>query len=184
MNPRIRSVIITGSVLVFLLVFFIIIYNENVGGPATCQGPHNQLRRPVIPSVISQSYSGPYPAHSGIDYAGPAGSKVRAVAKGKVVVVRKLTTSYGKHVIIQHACGKRSLYAHLRSIRVRQGQKIKQGQVIGRRGSTGNSTGPHLHFEISSGGRTVNPAPWITDRGPGYGGYDPSAPKDNGSDLN
>ena len=173
-------IISLSVVIVVVLLAITFTYYTGVGGPSTCGGPHNQLRRPVAPAIVTQKYSGPYPNHSGIDYAGSRGTKVRAVAPGRVILVRKLTTSYGKHVKIKHACGKVSLYAHLMSIRVHQGQKVGKGKVVGRRGSTGNSTGPHVHFEIYSNGHTINPDPWIKNRGRGYGGYDPSGAKDKG----
>lgn len=76
------------------------------------------------------------------------GNPVRARWAGRVVTVRYLTYSYGRHVKIAHPNGRTTLYAHLSRIVVRPGQRVRYGQLIGRVGSTGNSTGPHLHFEV------------------------------------
>lgn len=123
------------------------------------QRAHGQLKTPIKAGKfrISQGYHG---RHDGIDFAANSGTAIRSVAQGRVVKVRKWRTSYGKHVVIKHAGG-RTLSAHMRSIRVRKGQKVRRGQVIGRVGSTGNSSGPHLHFVLSKRGRSVNPTPWI-----------------------
>lgn len=76
------------------------------------------------------------------------GNKVRAWRGGRVVDVTKLRSSYGKHVEVRHPGGRETLYAHLSRIRVHRGQRVRCGKTLGRVGSTGNSTGPHLHFEI------------------------------------
>lgn len=85
--------------------------------------------------------------HTGIDYACPAGTPILASADG---IVRRSAFDgggYGKYVTIEHGSGAATLYAHLNSRDVIEGQCVKQGDVIGLSGSTGNSTGPHLHFE-------------------------------------
>lgn len=121
--------------------------------------PQGQLVVPVKPGAfrVSQPFHG---GHAGIDLAAPTGTPVRSVAHGRVLKVRKWRHSYGKHVVIKHPGG-RSLSAHLSGIRVRKGQRVRPGQMIGRVGSTGNSTGPHLHFVLKKRGRTVNPAGYI-----------------------
>ena len=99
-----------------------------------------------------------YRAHHGIDYAAPTGRKVFATADGKVIFKGR-KGGYGKTIIIRHKGGYRSLYAHMhRYAKVKVGQWIKQGKHIGYVGSTGRSTGPHLHFGIYKNGRAVNPA--------------------------
>ena len=119
----------------------------------------HKLVVPVKPGQfrISQGF---HAGHDGIDLAAPVGTRVRAVAGGRVTTVHKWNYSYGKHVVIKHR-GSSSLYAHMSRINVHKGQKIKRGQVIGRVGSTGNSTGPHLHFVLKKHGRSVNPARFI-----------------------
>ena len=85
--------------------------------------------------------------HTGIDYGCPEGTPILASEAGSVVFAGWDTTGYGNCVIIQHPDGNATLYAHLKAITVRLGQKVERSQVIGYSGSTGNSTGPHLHFE-------------------------------------
>lgn len=123
------------------------------------QRAHGQVKPPIKPGKfrISQAY---HRGHGGVDFAARRGTPIRSVDSGRVVRVRKWRTSYGKHVVIKHRGGK-TLSAHMSGIRVRQGQRVRRGQVIGRVGSTGNSTGPHLHFVLRKRGRAVNPAPYI-----------------------
>src|SRR5690606_33719555 len=94
-----------------------------------------------------------YPGHYGADYAAPSGTPIYAVKGGTVTVAKDLTTSYGKHVGISHPDGWYSLYAHMSRRRVGDGAKVRQGQRIGDVGTTGNSTGNHLHLETRMGGR-------------------------------
>lgn len=94
--------------------------------------------------------------HEGIDIAASVGTKVHAVADGTVVIARQ-DDSYGKYVKVKHKDGIYSLYAHLKNINVKQGQAIKQNAVIGVVGVTGETNGPHLHFEIIEDGKNVNP---------------------------
>ncbi len=123
------------------------------------QRPHGQLAVPVKPGTfrVSQRF---HHGHRALDFAARKGTPVRSVAYGRVVKVRKWRTSYGKHVVVRHPGG-RTLSAHMSGIRVRKGQRVRPGQVLGRVGSTGNSTGPHLHFVLKKRGRTVNPAGYI-----------------------
>ena len=116
--------------------------------------------RPVNSYVTTGLYysSGRY--HGAVDFgaSGVNGMPVYAVADGIVVTTNTWTTSYGNHVIIAHANGLYTLYAHGQagSICVSEGQAVKQGQQIMRVGSTGNSTGPHLHFEVRVSPGTYN----------------------------
>ena len=88
--------------------------------------------------------------HTGIDYACPEGTPVLASAEGIIVFAGWDSTGYGNCVVIQHNDNNASLYAHLSRICVVLRQKVEQGQIIGYSGNTGNSTGPHLHFETRS----------------------------------
>ena len=98
-----------------------------------------------------------YRAHLGVDYAAPTGRKVHSTADGKIIYKGR-KGGYGKTVMIRHKSGYKSLYAHLNSYaRVKVGSWVKQGTFIGRVGSTGRSTGPHLHFGLYKNGRAVNP---------------------------
>jgi murein DD-endopeptidase MepM/ murein hydrolase activator NlpD len=104
--------------------------------------------------------------HAGIDLAGGTGSPIRAAAAGTVVSAG-WEGGYGKAVRIKHADGTVTMYAHNSALLVGRGEKVAAGQQIAREGSTGNSTGPHLHFEVRVGGSPVNPAKWLRDRGVG-----------------
>ena len=94
--------------------------------------------------------------HSGVDLAAPAGTPVRAIAPGHVTVLDS-ATGYGLHIVIDHGNGLSSLYGHLSSVTVLSGDTVAAGDVIGAVGSTGNSTGPHLHFEIRRDGIPEDP---------------------------
>ncbi len=101
-----------------------------------------------------------YEYHTGIDIKAPYGAPVHATADG-VVIYAGWYGEYGKVVIIRHPSGYKTLYAHLSRIKVRCRQKVKAGQVIGYIGSTGRSTGPHLHYEVRLGHRYLNPLKFI-----------------------
>jgi murein DD-endopeptidase MepM/ murein hydrolase activator NlpD len=95
-------------------------------------------------------------AHTGVDYAAPTGTPVMSVADG-VVVESSYQGAYGNMVVVQHNGQQATVYAHLSRMQVKRGQSIKQGDVIGAVGTTGLSTGPHLHFEFRVNGRHVDP---------------------------
>ncbi|MBV6624232.1 MAG: peptidoglycan DD-metalloendopeptidase family protein [Rivularia sp. (in: Bacteria)] len=103
--------------------------------------------------------------HKGIDIAAPTGTPIRAAADGVVVSAGWNRGGYGKLVDIRHADGTLTRYAHNSKIIVRKGQRVQQGQMISKMGSTGFSTGPHLHFEIRKGGKkAVNPIAFLPPR--------------------
>ena len=95
-------------------------------------------------------------AHLGVDYAAPTGTPVISVADG-VVTESSYQGAYGNMVVIQHNARQSTVYAHLSRMNVKRGQSIKQGDVVGAVGTTGLSTGPHLHFEFRINGRHVDP---------------------------
>lgn len=108
--------------------------------------------------------SGQY--HGGIDFPCPTGSKVVAAQKGIVITVKRLDYSYGYYVMIYHGTDAKgrsvvTLYAHNSSILVSVGDTVKKGQQIAKSGSTGNSTGPHCHFELRLDGARVNPKNYL-----------------------
>jgi murein DD-endopeptidase MepM/ murein hydrolase activator NlpD len=102
--------------------------------------------------------------HAGIDLAAGVGAPISAVAAGTVISAGR-EGGYGQAVRVQHADDTVTLYAHLSDVLVAAGQRVTAGLSLGREGSTGNSTGPHLHFEVRVGGVPVDPAPWLRARG-------------------
>lgn len=95
--------------------------------------------------------------HNGVDFAANRGTPIYASRSGTVTTVRSLQTSYGNYVVINHGDGYSSLYAHMDYYVVSEGEYVSQGELIGYVGSTGNSSGPHLHFTVFYNGSTVNP---------------------------
>ncbi len=106
----------------------------------------------------------PYqPLHTGIDIAGSAGDPIAAFMKGKVIYADGISWGYGKHIIIDNGNNVSSLYGHLGQIYVKKDQEVQQGQIIGAEGSTGWSTGPHLHFQTNVYGIPVNPRVFLSN---------------------
>ena len=95
--------------------------------------------------------------HSGVDFVGPSGEPIYAVYDGTVETVQKNSGGYGWHVVINHGGGIKSLYGHMSGFNVCVGQKVLGGQQIGVIGSTGQSTGPHLHLTMYAGGDLIDP---------------------------
>lgn len=135
----------------------IIIPNGSIDNPAPTPAIPTSTGQFAWPTTgnISQYASWWHPG--AIDIAAPIGTPIRAVYNGRVIKVEKLTTGYGWHVITDHEDGLTSLYAHMSEIKVEQGQTISKDDVIGLVGSTGRSTGPHLHFEVKRGTTYVDP---------------------------
>lgn len=104
--------------------------------------------------------TGKYTKHNGIDIGGPNGCNIIA-SKSGTVIVSEYSSSYGHYIIINHGGGCTTTYAHLSSRLVSVGASVSQGQVIGKEGSTGWSTGPHLHFEVSFNGVRYNPLNYV-----------------------
>ena len=102
--------------------------------------------------------------HTGLDLASP-NTRIVAAADGVVAAVGSGTTGYGNYVIIVHGGGLVTLYGHLTASMVTVGQTVTQGQQVGVEGSTGNSTGVHLHFEVRLNGTPVDPSPYLPPRG-------------------
>lgn len=108
----------------------------------------------------SDPFSGGPAFHAGLDFKGPTGAPVYAAARGRVAFVGR-HAGYGNSVEIDHGNGLRTRYAHMSEFRARSGESVRAGQVIGAVGSTGRSTGPHLHFEVRLHGQPVNPRPFL-----------------------
>ncbi len=98
--------------------------------------------------------------HHGVDLAAPEQSPIRAIASGQVVYADPYA-GYGNLVVLRHDDGMTSHYGHCRTIKVTIGQRVRPGQMIATVGNTGISTGPHLHFEIRSGGEPLNPETFL-----------------------
>lgn len=126
----------------------------SVAGGSIGKGP---WVKPVA-AGIGNGYLG-YPGHYGVDFPVGIGTPVHAVSNAIVSKVASLTSSYGRHIFLRHADGLVTVYAHLSQLMASVGQHVKTGQVIGRSGNTGNSTGPHLHFETRVGGGYPGPNP-------------------------
>lgn len=95
--------------------------------------------------------------HEGMDFTAPTGTEIYATGDGVVEKVKNSLRGYGKHVVVNHDFGYKTLYAHLNDFNVRRGQRVKRGDVVGYVGSTGLSTAPHLHYEVEKDGSAVNP---------------------------
>ncbi|MCU0283817.1 MAG: peptidoglycan DD-metalloendopeptidase family protein [Candidatus Nanopelagicales bacterium] len=98
--------------------------------------------------------------HTGVDLGAPSGTPIRATAAG-IVLINASGGPYGNHTLVSHGNGLFSMYAHQSRFGAEEGQELKQGDVVGYVGSTGYSTGPHLHFEIHVGGKPYDPMGWF-----------------------
>jgi len=97
--------------------------------------------------------------HAGLDIAAPRGASVGAAATGRVTWAAPLAGGWGNLVVVAHADGVRTMYAHLSTISVKVGQRVETGSRLGTVGATGDATGPHLHFEVRLRGAAVDPRP-------------------------
>ena len=107
-------------------------------------------------------FSGQMEFHRGLDFAAKRGTPVYATADG-IIVLSKWNSGYGKYIKIDHQNGYKTMYGHLSKWLVRKNMKVKAGDIIGKVGSTGNSTGNHLHYEVIFNNRKVNPKGYIKD---------------------
>ena len=130
------------------------------------------VKLPRVPSSVSSALSMLWPTtarritqyfswrHSGVDIAGPPSNKIVAAANG-VVEISGWQRGYGNTVLINHGNGKKTRYGHASKLFVRSGEHVAKGETIAMVGSTGRSTGPHLHFEVLVSGRYVNPLTFV-----------------------
>jgi murein DD-endopeptidase MepM/ murein hydrolase activator NlpD len=95
--------------------------------------------------------------HTGMDFTAKIGTPIYATGDGYVITADGSGRGYGNHVVINHGYGYQTLYGHMSRIKIRRGQSVKRGEVIGFVGNTGTSTAPHLHYEVRKGGRPINP---------------------------
>ena len=112
-------------------------------------------------SMVSCEYGTGYAGHTGMDLAVPLGTPVYAVADGTVLFTRASSGGYGIHLAINHGGGIVTLSAHNSRLLVGEGQRVSQGDMIALSGDTGNSTGPHLHFEFVVSGQHQNPRNYL-----------------------
>ncbi|MDF0557096.1 peptidoglycan DD-metalloendopeptidase family protein, partial [Kamptonema sp. UHCC 0994] len=148
--------------------------------PTNKEGNSNQIENPLPPVQpsptwqkplanyrIERGFTGPYPAgHQGIDLAANLGNPVEAAKNGTVSFVGWYPSNqdnggYGLYVKVNHGNGEETVYAHLSQTLVTVGQQVTADTIIGKVGSTGNSTGPHLHFEVRVNGVAKNPQNYI-----------------------
>lgn len=127
--------------------------------------------KPVQTAALTSNYGprthpvlGGTRMHSGLDLAGPVGTPIYATADGYVGRA-SYQGAYGNLVELEHGAGTQTRYAHLSSMLVRPGQRVTKGQMIARMGSTGRSTGSHLHYEVRLDGRAVNPELFVRTEG-------------------
>ena len=136
---------------------------KSSGNKANTKIEKNYFILPVSGGVNTSYFGdtiGRSASHKGHDWAVPAGTVVMASADGQVELAY-YSNSYGYNVLIRHNNGMETRYAHLSSLSVEKGQFVKQSQIIGFSGSTGDSTGPHLHFEIIKNNVKVNPLNYL-----------------------
>lgn len=101
--------------------------------------------------------------HTGLDFTAPKGTQIQATGDAIVLSVKKERSGYGWHVELDHGFGYTTLYGHMSRIDVKQGQRVKRGEVLGLVGSTGTSTAPHLHYEVTYMGKKVDPIHYCMD---------------------
>ena len=130
--------------------------------------PKAVISQPFGPSrlVLEPPYGGFPHFHTGIDLVEPFGSPVYAADDGVVALVGSSSSGYGRYVVIAHSGGLDTLYGHLSTTLVKVGQLVNQGQTVGLEGSTGNSTGPHLHFELRIKQQPIDPTPYLPPGAP------------------
>lgn len=128
------------------------IFPVDVSGFVYLSSPYGMRYHPI---------SGNYTMHNGVDFAAYLGTPTYA-AKSGVVTTARYGSGWGNYVVINHGDGFSTLYAHFDTIKVSEGDIVSRGQIIGTVGSTGNSTGPHLHFTMYYNGDTVNPMLYVS----------------------
>ena len=163
-------------------------YDHGSMGHTGVGGPVSQGHQNVTPVPRGTPVTSPYGQrgggaktkgfHAGIDFGAKLGTKVYAHDSGVVTIVGN-GGGYGNYIEIDHG-SYRTRYAHLKQISVSRGQKVSGGTVIGLSGNTGNSTGPHLHFEVLVNGKKVNPAPYLQGATSGTPGSKTTTPTGSG----
>ena len=132
--------------------------SKTLNRPKPALDPDYLFAWPLV-GYVTQEYSS---SHRAIDIGAPYGSKVYAARAGSVIHTGWAETGYGYTVIVEHGDGYRTLYSHLKGTWVSAGQWVERGQLIGEVGSTGNSSGPHCHFEIRVNNVRSNPRNFLS----------------------
>jgi len=101
--------------------------------------------------------------HTGVDFTAPPGTPIQATGNGKVITAEYGRVGYGNHIVIDHGFGYTSLYGHMAKLLVKEGEIVKKGQTIGTVGNTGQSTGPHCHYEVRMKDNPVDPIIYCMD---------------------
>ena len=130
--------------------------------------PTSQISQRFGPSTFwfEPAYGGYPHFHTGVDLVAPFGTQVLAADDGVVALVGSSSSGYGNYVVIAHSGGLDTLYGHLATTLVKVGQAVSQGQPVGLEGSTGNSTGAHVHFELRINQKPVDPTPYLPPGSP------------------
>lgn len=175
------------SLVLLVLAVFVITQSGVTFGPGTTLASNND-EKPNAPTanavavasgedtawpvcgIVTTEFGVPHApwqsSHTGIDIANPAGRAgdgITPFRKGTVIVSDpSASTGWGKYVIVDHGSGVTSLYGHMSGVNVREGQHVAPGSTIGWEGSTGHSTGPHVHFEVRHHGTPVDPRDFVT----------------------
>ena len=132
--------------------------------PEAAAGTDGRYARPGI-GVLTSSFGRRWGRlHAGIDLAAGTGSPVRAAAAGTVTTSGS-ESGYGRAIRILHSDGTVTVYGHMSKLIAGEGQRVEAGELIGLEGNTGQSTGPHLHFEVRVDGSPINPVSWLRQRG-------------------
>ncbi len=142
---------------------------DSNGTPTVTPSISIPSRMPVEDSRMSSDYGmrnhpviGGRRAHKGVDLASPTGTRAYATADG-IVDTAKYFGSYGLYVRLEHGARLETRYAHMSRLAVAAGERVNKGDIIGYVGSTGRSTGPHLHYEVRIAGEAVNPIPYMVE---------------------
>lgn len=135
--------------------------------PSVAKGKLANLReraravRPVRDYLKTSGFRDPHRRnHEGVDLAAPRGTAIYSVMRGRVIFA-DWDGAYGRKIVLDHGRGTVTVYAHLDSMAVKVGQRVRLGQRIGRVGTSGRTTGPHLHFEVLKHGVLSDPAKWM-----------------------
>ncbi|GAA4642491.1 hypothetical protein GCM10023115_06050 [Pontixanthobacter gangjinensis] len=142
---------------------------DKTGMPAPASSVSIPSRMPLNNAALTSNYGmrthpviGGRRAHKGVDLAAPTGTPIYATADGIVSKAERFS-SYGLYVSIEHGAQIQTRFAHMSRIAVANGEEVKKGDIIGYVGSTGRSTGPHLHYEVRIDGQAVNPIPYMVE---------------------